>query len=651
VSDVVEGMLRTKAVVVTIALFVVLLTSWAYAPSLDVLFVFDDRQNIVDSPAVHWTEFSRESLRSLLDASRLQSRPVANLSFALDHLRGGLEPRVFHLTNILIHFGVALALFWLTLLYVRLAQPIPDRATSYPRTATFALLAIGIFLVHPLNTQAVTYIVQRMSSLAALFTLLAFASYLMARYRLTARHRWWYFSALICWLLAIGSKEIGVLLLPVIGAYELCFFRNEWRSKVEQVIGGTWNRKWTNWYWGTCAAVGLLVVAIVMESRAGIGLTEDWPWRDFNGVERLMTQARVMVFHLSQVVWPVPGRLSLEHDFAVSRSLLQPVTTLPAVIACIVMLLASVYLAVQRPRYGFPLLAYALFHAIEAGPVSLELIFEHRMYLPSTMLALGGATLLVDSWPRWQPIAVAAIVVIMLGFAFWTHERNRLWSDPVEFHRDMAIKAPSNTRVHYNLALMLKDTGEPEQALSAIQRAIALDSSDGDLWRLFGSILLDLGHAEEAVSAYRDALRLEPRKIRSILGLGEALRASGRDDEAFDHYLSAGINLARIGAPWEAIPVLQRAVESRQEDADARNALGSAYMTAGLVEKALQEFQRAVELDPSVIEAWYNMGLAADRLNRTAEALNAYEGFVQRAPVQLQQPIAWARSRIEALSQ
>jgi tetratricopeptide (TPR) repeat protein len=635
VSVVVGRIFGAKAVVVAIALFIVLLASWAYAPALDVSFVFDDRQNIVDSPAVHWTEFSRAGLDSLLDASRLQSRPVANLSFALDHLRGGLEPRVFHLTNILIHFGVALALLWLTLLYVRLAQPIPDLGAPYLRTATLALLAIGIFLVHPLNTQAVTYIVQRMASLAALFTLLAFASYLMARYRLTARHRWWYFSALICWLLAVGSKEIGVLLLPVIGAYELCFFRNEWRSKVEQLVGGTWNRKWTAWFWGAGSAVGLLVVAIVMESKAGIGLTEDWPSRDFNGVERLMTQARVMLFHLSQVVWPIPGRLSLEHDFIVSRSLLQPATTLPAVVSCIAMLVASVYLAVRRPRYGFPLLAYALFHAIEAGPVSLELIFEHRMYLPSSMLVLGGATLLVDSWSRWQPISVVAIVVIMLGFAFWTHERNRLWSDPVEFHRDMAIKAPRNTRVHYNLALILKDTGEPEQALSAIQRAIALD----------------LGHAEEAVSAYRDALQLEPRKIRSILGLGEALRASGRDDEAFDHYLSAGVHLARTGAPWEAIPVLQTAVESRQEDAGARNALGSAYMTAGLTEKALQEFQRAVERDPSGIEAWYNMGLAADRLNRTDEALNAYQGFVRRAPAQLQQPIAWAKSRIEALSQ
>ena len=148
-SVVVGRIFGAKAVVVAIALFIVLLASWAYAPALGVSFVFDDRQNIVDSPAVHWTEFSRASLGSLLDASRLQSRPVANLSFALDHLRGGLEPRVFHVTNILIHFGVALALLWLTLLYVRLAKPIPDRGAPYPRSAALALLAIGIFLLLP----------------------------------------------------------------------------------------------------------------------------------------------------------------------------------------------------------------------------------------------------------------------------------------------------------------------------------------------------------------------------------------------------------------------------------------------------------------------------------------------------------------------
>ena len=631
------------------ALTVVVLALWAYWPALDAPFVFDDQQNIVDSPAIRWTELSWDNLALLLDASRLQSRPVSNFSFALDYMRVGLEPRGFHLTNLLIHFAVGGALMWLCLLYVRVAHGSSGPPRSVRTSTILSLLPVGLFLVHPLNTQAVTYVVQRMTSLAALFTLLAFVSYLMARYRVTARSRWWYLAMLLFWFLAVGSKEIGLLLLPVILIYEVCFFRGEWCRKIEVVLDGTWSRKWTITAWAGFGAVTAIGVWLAMSSTDVIGLSADFPSRDFNGLERLMSQARVQIFHLSQLIWPVSGRLNLDHDFVVSRGLLQPLTTLPAVLACIGLIMAAIYLALWQPRYGFPLLAYAAFHLIEAGPIGLEIIYEHRMYLPSSMLVLAGAALIVDCRPRRQLVALVTIVAVTPIFAVWTHERNQQWADSLEFHRDMAMKSPSNTRVQYNLALILKESGRDEQALPVIRRAIALDPLDGDLRRLFGSILVDLDRADDAVLAYRDAVRLEPQKIRSILGLGAALEASGAEDEAFDHYLSTGTRFGRAGAPWEAIPILKRAVELLPADAGARNALGSAYMTVGLTEQALEQFQQAVVLDPAKIEAWYNLGLAADGMGRIDEAIRAYQGFVERAPPKLQQPIAHARTRIDAL--
>ena len=100
-------------------LVAVVITAWAYRPALDAAFVFDDEPNIVDSPAVHWSEVSWSNIELLLDSSRLQYRPVSNLSFALDHLAGGLEPRRYHVTNLLIHLAVGGALIWLCLLYAR----------------------------------------------------------------------------------------------------------------------------------------------------------------------------------------------------------------------------------------------------------------------------------------------------------------------------------------------------------------------------------------------------------------------------------------------------------------------------------------------------------------------------------------------------
>jgi tetratricopeptide (TPR) repeat protein len=600
-------------------------------------------------PVRYWTEFSWENVDLLLNSSRLQSRPVANFSFALDHVAWGLEPGGFHLTNLLIHLAVGGALLWLCLLYLRFSGDLPRSAGSSHVVAGLVLLPVAIFLLHPLNTQAVTFVVQRMTSLAALFTILAFASYLTARYEITHRTRWWYAGAVVFGILGIGSKEIGFLLLPVILLYELCFFRSKWREKVESRFGGKWNRQWTIRAWVGFVAVIALAGWLVMASSNLFGLSTDFAGRDFNGLERLMTQGRVQVFYLSQLIWPSPGRLNLDHDFTISRSLLNPSTTLPAIFICLLLLVAAIYLAVHQPRYGFPLVAYALFHSIEAGPLNLEIIFEHRMYLPSSMLALFVATLIVDARARTRTAAIPIILVLCIVFAYWTNARNQVWADPLEFRADMAVKSPNKARTQHNFALALLEAGRSEEALPVIRRAVELDADEEKLSRLLGDILLDLGRPDEAVLAYEAATTKAPRNVKSILGLGSALEAAGQEEAAFRHYMDTGVQLGRGGYPWEAIPILKKAVEMRDGDAEAKNALGSAYMTAGLQEQAIEQFRKALALDPAMIEVWYNLGLSADALGLHNEAIRAYRGFVERAPPTLQQPIARARTRIEAL--
>ena len=632
------------------AAFVVCITIFAYTPALDAPFVLDDGRNIIDSPAIRWTEVSTKNVDLVLNSSVLGSRPVANISFALDHLAWGLDPYGFHLTNILIHLAVGGALLWLCLLYMQLTAGGSRFTVSGWKTAGIAIMSVGLFLVHPLNTQAVAYVVQRMTSLSALFTLLAFASYLMARYPVTPRSRWWYLAAFVFWIIGIGSKEIGVLLLPVILLYEVCFFRSFWQQRIGHALGGNWNWQWTLRAWvGFGVAFGLAVWAVMANTNLA-SLTAEFQWRDFNGMERLMTQARVQVFHLSQLVLPLPGRLNLDHDFAVSRGLLEPATTLPAIIACIALLAGAVYLSVLRPRYGFPLAAYALFHSIEAGPINLEIVFEHRMYLPSAMLALLLAAILADSKARRRTVFLSICVVLTFIFAGWTYARNEVWAEPLGIDRDMAVKSPNKARAQYNFSFQLHTAGRDDEALPVIRRAVELDS--GVRWHnsLLGEILLDLGRLDEAVSAYEKSLALAPDDVRSTLGLGNALQASGREEDAFQHLLDTGIRLARGGHSWEAIPILQAAADMRSDDAGVKNALGNTYMGAGLSEKALEQFRAAIALEPTQYEAWFNLGVTADSLGLRDEAIRAYQGFLERATVDLQQPITRARTRIRDLS-
>jgi len=489
-----------------------------------------------------------------------------------------------------------------------------------------------------------------MASLATLFTLLAFASYLMARYQVTRGSRWWYCGIFAFWILGLGSKETAVLFLPVVILYETCFFRSEWRGRIERTLGRTWSRGWTVITIAGCAGLAAIATGLIMVSSDTIGLTNDFPNRDYNGIERMMTQARVQVFHLSQLIWPTPARLNLDHDFAISRGILDPWTTLPAIFLCIALLASAIYLAARHPRYGFPLLAYAVFHTIEAGPVGLDIIYEHRMYLPSTMLAMAGAVLLVDAGLRARSVSLLSLVLLSLVFAFWTHERNLVWADPIGFHGDMAQKSPNMARPQHNFALALHEAGRSEEALPVIERAVELDPTEGRLSRLLGSILLDLDRVNEAIQAFRVAVSLDPNNVRSAFGLGEALEAAGDGETAFTHYLSTGEKFGRAGSSWEAIPFLERAVELRAADANARNALGSAYMTAGLREQAIEQFRFAIKLNPQKFEPWYNLGIVADALGLKPEAIQAYQGFLERAPPTLRQPIARTRARVEALT-
>ena len=632
------------------AVIVIGLTIWAYAPALDAGFVLDDEPNIVDSPAVHWDEISWENLDLILNASLLQSRPVANLSFAIDHLAWGLDPGGFHQTNIIIHLAVGSVLLWICLLYARFSSQAPQLPTGRRSTLILALVCVSVFLVHPLNTQAVTYVVQRMASLAALFALLSFASYLMARYRVTSRSGWWYMAAALFWLLALGSKENAILLLPVIALYEACFFRSEWQQRVEQTLNGNWNRQWTIRAWIVAFVFCVLAGWVVTVSSDAVSWLSTFGGRDFSGLERTFTQTRVQIFYLSLLLWPSPARLSLEHDFAVSHGLLDPVTTLFATFACVVLLATAIFLCVRRPRYGFPVFAYMLFHAIEAGPVSLELVFEHRMYLPSTMLVLLGAVLLVDAKPRTQLVALAAIFILCIPLAHSTYTRNQVWADPITLQADIAHKSPNKARAHHNFARALREAGRTEEALTVVQRAIQLDPRDDRPYRLLGDILLDLDRPLEALQAFQAALQFKPNSMAPILGIGRALVADDREEEAFRHYLENGTQFGQGGSPWQAIPVLKEAVALRAEDAEAHHALGSAYLMIQKHSEAIERFRAALQLDPIKYESWYNLGLSADALSLRDEAIRAYEEFIEHAPPALQQPIVRARTRIEALN-
>jgi hypothetical protein len=508
----------------------VLLAGLAYLPALDADFVFDDPPNIVAQSGIHWTEFSVEAVRGLRDSTLIPRRVVANTTFALNHLVGGLDPWGYHLVNILVHLAVGLALAWVAFLYLRAVLPGKDRDAL----ALAVVVPVVVFLVHPLNTQAVSYVVQRMASLVALFCLLAFGAYLVGRNKPIQRGRWpWYVAAVVLWGLALGSKENAVLLPLVVVIYEVCFHRQTWRE-------------W--WAAQSPAARGRLVgvIGVVLLAAVGfiavyagtrpIAFTREWAQRDFNGWERILTQLRVQVFYLGLLLWPAPGRLNLDHDFSVSRGLAEPASTLLAGLFWVAAVVGALALARRRPRYGFPVLAYLTWHLVEAGPLNLELVFEHRMYLPLTMLVLLLAVAFADLGDRRRWPAVIAALVVVLPLSWATSTRNQVWADPVALHWDTAHKSPNKFRPWYNLGTLLGANGQVQEALEPLERAVSLRPDYSPAHNQLGNVYYFLDRKGEALTEYRAAVRLNAQNAEAVYNVGMLLDEQGRFVEAVPYY-------------------------------------------------------------------------------------------------------------------
>jgi hypothetical protein len=516
--DRVSGRLILLAAFVGVAIITVL----AYYPGMSAGFYFDDETNLLHVDAMRWMNFSIETLRRTLTDVTMPSRPLANVSLAVNHLFSALEAPPYHWTNLVIHLAVGLALYWVIRLFQR--YDVNEKGGQW-----LALLVVLLFLVHPLNVQAVTYVVQRMTSMATLFFLLGLGSYLTGRYqRILKKRLAWLVLAALCLLLSIGSKENGYLLLPLILLYEICFHRAEWKTWYLTRISAKTRVV-------VLAGAGLALLLLATYGWQLIGGRIHWfetmPGRDFSGYERVLTQGRVLFFYVSLLFWPSPSRLNIDHDFLVSRSLLDPVATIFALAGWLLVLIFALRSLSVRPRLAFPVLAYLLLHSMESAPLNLELVFEHRMYMPMTMLALLVPLNLGPLVKQHGNIMYASLLIIGLLLATATYQRNQVWGDPVTFFRDAAYKSPNKFRPQYNLGTNLGPLGLLGEAKTALENAVELRPDHSEAHNQLANIYMLEKQQDAAEQHYRLAIEHDPKNAEALFNLAGLLESQQRHAE------------------------------------------------------------------------------------------------------------------------
>jgi hypothetical protein len=516
-----------------LVLITVVLTITVYLPSLQAPFYFDDLPNVVDPPVIRSAELTIDSMKSIASSAWIPRRFVANLSFALNHIFGGPDPRSFHLVNLFIHLAVGLALAWLIRLYLSLHA---TRGKDSNLTSSVAFLAALLFLVHPLNIQAVTYVVQRMASLAAFFVVLSFACFLKYRGGSTrVRPVYWITLASLAWIAGIFTKENAFVFPLVAVTYESAFHRDVWIRRLK--------RAWRAPHGRVLVLVGLVVASAMVPvavtvygGSVNLNLFDVMSGREFTGFQRVLTQARVQTFYLSLLVWPSPSRLNLYHEFGVSHSLLDPPSTMIAVGFWLAVFVGVFFLTFRRPLYGFPLAAYIIFHLMESGPLNLELVFEHRMYLPMTMLALFMATVMTESQVPVRRVLVAGLSIATAVMAIATYQRNTVWADPITFFSDCARKSPDNFRATFTLGTELAKGGRYADAEVVLKKAAALDTDNSGVHNQLGNVYLLTEDFGSAHHHYERSVELAPDNAAALYNLARLDDRLGRTGAAIMNY-------------------------------------------------------------------------------------------------------------------
>jgi len=576
----------------------------AYANALDAGFVYDDLVNITQRASLRWRELSLSNwLQAVSDGP--STRPIALATFGLQYWLGWDSARHFHLINVVIHFLNALLVWRLGAVLMMRAEE-QARARGRPvlgplAVAAAALVAALVFVAHPIQTQSVTYVVQRMNLLAATSQLAVLLLYVEARRRgRQGPALGLALAALAIWLLGLGSKESAAIVPAVVWLYEWYFERDLSFDFLRQT------GVFIAWV-GVPSAIALFVLL----AMSGYDPLATYPEKDFTPLERLMSQPRVLVFYVSELLWPAPSRLSLLHTFEVSRTPFSPWTTLPAAGIVIAALGASAAAARKHRFASFCALWFFLELAIESTVVPLALAMEHRLYLPLVGPAIGLAYGAALGLRGRLALAAGAAAVLVLVLVAGTHVRNRSWASAEMLWRDVLAKYPDDYVARLNLGFDLGGQGRDHEALEEYLLARELSPGDSRIHTNIGVTLATLGRPLEAIVALELALELDPDNPLAPESLGRALVVTGR-------------------AP-EAVVLLERAA-ARHGDAGTWLALGRAQTVAGDYEQARVSLQLARRGAPGRPEPQVALGVVARELGQIDRAIGHFERALALQP-------------------
>ncbi len=573
----------------------------AYANSFSVPFLFDDIPTIVENPDIRrlWPVWHLFVYSGEVDIGT-SGRPIANVSFALNYALGGLRVAGYHVFNLAVHLCSALLLFGL----MRRTLRLPRFADRFDASADAIAFAVALlWVVHPLQTKSVTFIAQRIEALAACFFLLTLYAFLRGATSKAPKH--WMTLSVIAAAFGMATKEI-VASVPVVALlFDATFLTGSWRGALR-----------ARWRLHAALAATWIVLVVLLFTTARLQVAAE-STSALSPLDYLKTQSWAIWHYLRLAAWPAP----LVFDYGMAGDgvplLREPREYLPYALPLALLVATTAWGVVKLRPWAFLAATFFMILAPSSSivPIRLDVVAEHRIYLPLAalvVLVVSGAAHLLSRTDR-QVAAIAPVALLLCVPLGWTtYARNRDYGSERRIWTDTVEKLPGSARAQTNLGVALFADGEYENAIARHRDAIRLRPDYSEAYHNLASALMYLERAPEAETQYRQALELAPDAWASHLGLAEALVAQDRHEEAAESYVavlrrnpalpSAYLRLGMIrqlqGRAEEAVGLYEESLRRAPDDVTVLNQLGLAYGQLGRFDLAADRFTRALRIQP-----------------------------------------------------
>jgi Tfp pilus assembly protein PilF len=581
-------------------IFIVILGFIAYSNTFHIPFHFDDKRAIAENPIIKDFQYFTSPSKAKVFTDHLgyhtfRSRYIGYLTFALNYSIHGLDTTGYHIVNLLIHVCTALLLYLLVHLTFQTPFLLTSGLRGYARQ--IALVAALLFACHPVQTEAVTYIWQRVASLTTMLYLLSLVLYIKWRLKGTStdsvsenfmsiKSIALYLTSVVSAILAMKTKQTAFTLPIIVALYEFMFFREKVEKRIVYLLPL------------------FLTMPIIPLTLIDIGK----PWGDLIGdvsgatrdltqmsrLDYLFTQFRVIVTYLRLIVLPI--KQNFNYDYPVFHSFFTTDVFL-SFLLLLTIFCSGIYL-MNKSRFSSPhmrIIAFGIFWffinlSVESSFIPIkEIIFEYRVYLPSVGIFLGTSTVvfftiqqLSERSKKATKAVAALLVVLIILLTGATYARNAVWRDEITMWEDVVKKSPNKARGHNNLGLAYKSKGLLEKAIEQYSIAIKLDNTFPYAYLNLGMAYHSVGLLDKAKGYYLQVIKIHSSHYKTYNNLGNIFLSQGLFDKAIRNY--------------------EIAIKIKPDYALGYYNLGLAYQSKGMIEKANKHFKIAQRLNPDLFD-------------------------------------------------